>query len=70
MLVQRIGQAIQHRRKELKITQSNLSELAGIGANSLSRIEKGETNPRLATLEKIADVLGMELKIEVKKLNT
>ena len=69
MVIHSIGSAIRERRKELKITQNSLSELAGIAMNSLSKIEKGNTNPRLATLEKIAIILGMELKMEVKKLD-
>lgn len=69
MSVSYIGKAILSRRKALKITQPQLSEMAQISVNSLYKIEKGQSNPSIELLEKIAAVLGMELKLEVKKLN-
>jgi transcriptional regulator with XRE-family HTH domain len=67
MLVQDIGRTIRDRRKILKITQPSLAELAGISVNSLYKIERGEGNPTVELLEKIAGVLGMELTLEVRK---
>jgi y4mF family transcriptional regulator len=63
----RLGAAIRERRKALKITQPDLAGLAGISVNSLYKIERGEGNPTLDLLEKIAGVLGMELTWELKK---
>jgi len=67
MLVQKIGQAIKNRRKELNITQPHLAELAQISVNTLYKLERGQGNPSLDILIKLSDVLGMELKLEVKK---
>lgn len=64
----RVGQSIRDRRKELKITQPHLAEVAGVSTNTLYKIEKGQGNPTLEVLNKLAEVLGMELKLEVKKL--
>ena len=64
----RVGQAIRDRRKELGITQPHLAEVAGVSTNTLYKLEKGQGNPTLEVLNKLADVLGMELKLEVKKL--
>lgn len=64
----RVGQAIRDRRKELGITQPHLAEVAGVSTNTLYKLEKGQGNPTLDVLNKLADVLGMELKLEVKKL--
>lgn len=64
-----IGKTIQQRRKELKITQSSLAELAEISINTLYKIERGEANPTLDILQKIADVLGLELTLITKKTN-
>ena len=61
-----IGKSIKERRKSLKITQGQLAEVAGISANTLYKIEREQANPRLETLSKIADVLGMELKLTLK----
>ncbi|MEL6534348.1 MAG: helix-turn-helix transcriptional regulator [Bacteroidota bacterium] len=60
-----IGQAIKRRRKELNITQPILADMAGISVNTLYKIERGEANPRLDTLEKIANTLGFNLTLEV-----
>ena len=64
-----IGKTIQQRRKELKITQSSLAELAEISINTLYKIERGEANPTLEVLKKIADVLGLALTLITKKTN-
>jgi y4mF family transcriptional regulator len=64
----RVGQAIRDRRKELGITQPHLAEVAGVSTNTLYKLEKGQGNPTLDVLNKLAEVLGMELKLEVKKL--
>ncbi|HMF72737.1 MAG TPA: helix-turn-helix domain-containing protein [Flavitalea sp.] len=69
MLVNELGKAIRQRRKALKITQPHLAELAGVSVNSLYKIERGEANPTLDLIEKIAGVLGLEIKLEVKKVS-
>ncbi|HYV90869.1 MAG TPA: helix-turn-helix domain-containing protein [Chitinophagales bacterium] len=68
MLFKHIGESIKHRRKELKITQPHLAELAGVSTNTLYKLERGQGNPSLDVVTKVAEVLGMELKLEVKKL--
>ncbi|HAJ98902.1 MAG TPA: transcriptional regulator [Bacteroidales bacterium] len=67
MLVEQLGETIRKRRKELRITQPHLAELAGISTNTLYKLERGQGNPSLAVLHKLAEVLGMELIMEVKK---
>jgi len=64
----RIGQQIKERRKSLKVTQRQLAELAGIGINTLTKIERGEANPSLGVLDKILDTLGMELTLTIKNV--
>jgi y4mF family transcriptional regulator len=67
MLYNRVGQAIRDRRKELGITQPHLADVAGISTNTLYKLERGQGNPTFDVLTKLAEVLGMELKMEVKK---
>ncbi|MEY4204742.1 MAG: hypothetical protein RL013_2446 [Bacteroidota bacterium] len=55
------------RRDQLNISQETLAEIAGVGLRTLKQIERGKGNPTLSTLFKIADVLGMEFKLEVRK---
>lgn len=68
MLVQEIGKSIRLRRKALKITQPDLAQLAKVSTNTLYKIERGQANPTIDIIEKITDVLGLELKLEVKKI--
>lgn len=69
MLVNTIAETIKKRRKELEITQSHLSELSGISVNTIYKLERGQGNPSLEIVQKIMDVLGLEISIEVKKMN-
>lgn len=64
-----IGQLIKERRKSLKVNQLELSELAGVGINTLVAIERGEGNPKLETLLAILDTLGLQINIQLKELN-
>jgi transcriptional regulator with XRE-family HTH domain len=65
MLVKQVGEQIKIRRKELKITQPHLAELAEISTNTLYKLERGQGNPSLSVLCKLADVLGMNIKFEI-----
>jgi len=69
MLVEQFGETIRKRRKELSITQPHLAELAKISTNTLYKLERGQGNPSLVVLNKLAEVLGLELTLEVKKSN-
>jgi y4mF family transcriptional regulator len=69
MLVNALGERIKQRRKELSITQPHLAELANVSTNTLYKLERGQGNPSLEVLIKLAEVLGMELTLEVKKKN-
>ncbi|NCA87127.1 MAG: XRE family transcriptional regulator [Clostridia bacterium] len=69
MLEQDIGKSLRQRRKVLKITQPHLAELAGVSTNMLYKIERGQVNPTVGIVQKIADVLGMEVIIRVKLQN-
>jgi transcriptional regulator with XRE-family HTH domain len=66
MLVRTIGETIKNRRKELGITQPHLAEVAEISTNTLYKLENGQGNPSLKFLNKLAEVLGMEVKLEIK----
>ena len=60
---------IKERREMLKITQENLADLSGVGLRTIKQLESGKANPTYRTLQEIADVLGLELVLQVKKLN-
>ena len=65
----KIGQQIKDSRKSLKVTQRQLAELAGIGINTLTKIERGEANPSLSILNKVLDTLGLELTTTIKRID-
>lgn len=46
------------------MTQKQLSELTGIYQADISKIERGLANPSLSTLKRLADGMGLKLKIE------
>lgn len=67
MLVSDIGLKIKERRDTLGITQPDLAEMAGISVNTLYKIETGQGNPTVKVLNKIFEILGLELSLTVKK---
>jgi len=59
---------IKVRREVLQVTQETVAELSGVGLRTLKQFESGKGNPTLLTLQKIADVLGMEVSLTIKNL--
>lgn len=60
-------QRLKDRREELGVTQEQLSELSSVALRTVKQLDAGKGNPTVGTLMKLADVLGMELKLEVRK---
>ena len=69
MLVKQLGEIIKSRRNELGITQPHLAELAKVSTNTLYKLERGQGNPSLDVLNKLSEILGLELMLDVKKKN-
>ena len=63
--VNKIGNTIRKRRKELGLELKDLQDYSGVNYASISDIENGKTNPTIKTLEKLLDVIGMEININV-----
>ncbi len=59
---------LKKRRETLNVTQEQLAEIAGVGLRTLKQFESGKGNPTLQTLTKLADALGLIVKLEVKAL--
>lgn len=62
-----IADIMKQRRRDLKISQSDLAEISNVGITTIKNIERGVGNPSLKVIEKIADVLGMEVCMNIKK---
>jgi len=57
----RFGKAIRRRRRELDISQEKLAEIAEIHRTYISSIERGERNPSLENIEKLAKALDISI---------
>lgn len=51
-------------RNSINMTQKELSERTGISQADISKIENGTRNPSLNLLKRLAEGMGMTLKIE------
>jgi transcriptional regulator with XRE-family HTH domain len=60
---------LKERREAMKVTQENLAGLSGVGLRTLKQFESGKGNPTLLTLQKLADVLGLEVGLQLKKVS-
>lgn len=55
------------RRAFLGISQLDLAEMAQVSLATVKDIERGKGNPSLATINKIIDVLGLEIEYKVRQ---
>ena len=59
-----IIQALIEARRASGMTQKELSDLTGIAQGDISKLETGNANPSLRTLIRLAEGMGMQLKVE------
>lgn len=59
-----IVQAIIDARRKTGMTQEQLSQTTGITQADICRLESGKANPSLKTLQRLANGMGMRLKVE------
>lgn len=57
-------QAMIDARKRSGLTQKELSERSGIAQGDISKLENGNANPSIKTLQRLASGMGMTLKVE------
>lgn len=55
------GQSVQKKRKQKGLTQEKLAEEVGVDRSYMGFIERGEKNPTLDKVMKIADALDVEV---------
>lgn len=63
-----VGQVIQRKREQKKLSQEVISGLAGIGRTHLSAIERGERKPTLETFFKIAEALNIRPSVLMEEI--
>jgi transcriptional regulator with XRE-family HTH domain len=54
-----IGDRLKDLRIDQALTQRELADRAGIGVNTVNRIELNETEPHMSTVRKLAQALGV-----------
>jgi DNA-binding XRE family transcriptional regulator len=67
LLGMKIQEVMRLQRKALGITQQDLADMSEIAISTIKKIESGKGNPSLSTVEKIMDILGMEVKYEIRQ---
>lgn len=64
-----IIQAMLDARTAAGLTQKDLATRTGIAQADISRLENGNANPSLRTLQRLAEGMGMKLKLEFVPVN-
>lgn len=65
-----IARALVAVRRDKRITQQQLAERTGIAQADISRLENGNSNPSLRTLQRLADGLGMKIVVGFEDIET
>jgi y4mF family transcriptional regulator len=61
-----ISSFIKEKRKQLKLTQPDLAERAGVGLRFLRELEQGKQSVRLDKVNQVLDLFGSELGVVPK----
>ena len=59
VIVLRIGNKVRETRKRQLFTQQELAVRAGVGVNTIIRIERNQVDPHGRTIRKLAEALGV-----------
>ena len=57
----RFGEAVRKARTSVGLTQEELADRSGLDRSYIGGVERGERNPTLTVIEKIAEGLGVTL---------
>lgn len=60
-----LAERVRSRRKQLRLTQQELADLAGISLRAVNQLESGSSSMSFTKLMEILSVLGLTLKLEV-----
>ena len=69
MTNEEIIKVVKERKEILAINQETLAELSEVGIATLKRFESGKGNITLNNLQKIIDVLGLEISLDIKNMD-
>lgn len=63
----KVSELVKARRKELRLTQDDLADLAGCSPRFVRALEGGKASVRLDKLVDVLDALGLVLSIEPRR---
>jgi len=63
MKMAEIGASIKQTRKALKLRQSELASVAGIGTRTLSEIENGKETAQIGLVLRVLDLLAIDVEL-------
>lgn len=58
--VVKIGENLKRLRTRAALTQAELAERAGLTTAAVARVERDEAEPRMTSLRKLAEALGVD----------
>lgn len=61
-LEEQVGALVRHHRKRSGLTQSQLAEKVDLTPLTVGRIERGEAAPSFETLDRLSDVLAVDVR--------
>lgn len=59
-------QMLVERRRALQLRQADLADLAGVSERFVRELESGKPSLRLDLVERVLDVLGLKLLVQVR----
>ena len=62
-----LSDIIKSRRAKLRLSQVDLAEMAGVSLATVKDIERRKGNPSIRTVEKILEVLGLEMEFRIRQ---
>jgi predicted transcriptional regulator len=67
MDIEEIGKTLKFRREFLHLSQQDLAQMSEVNNRTVHVVEAGTGNPSLETIVKLAEILGLEIVVQVKK---
>lgn len=59
-----LGEEVRRLRIQRGLSQQELAEHMGVSQSVVARLEAGGVEPRLSTLDRVAQALGVELRVQ------
>jgi len=61
-----LGDVIRARRRQLNLTQQDIADLTGLARYTVIRVEAGDQNVRIETLDRVANAVGLIITLSTQ----